>query len=149
MLASHPNEHVTESVGGGRNLIDLQYLHDQKRSTTEVFTYITAWWPLSQTGSIIPALLFSLHIIRRCQLLYILQLHFGIVQSYFVRRQKPFTTKSNLEYADTFIALQADNLIPAVFPRATFVGRPYLVELGNITDMASRDGVYCTYAFHR
>lgn len=52
--------------------------------------------------------------------------------SAFTVWKNPFTTKSILEYADTFIALQADRLIPAVFPRATSVGRPYIVEQGQV-----------------
>lgn len=40
----------------------------------------------------------------------------------------PFTKKSILHYADCFVALQADSIIPAILPSATSVGRPYVVE---------------------
>ncbi|KAL8699707.1 MAG: hypothetical protein Q9201_005849 [Fulgogasparrea decipioides] len=41
----------------------------------------------------------------------------------------PFTTKSILHFADTFIALQADHVIPAIIPKSTSVGRPYIIEM--------------------
>ncbi|KAL8729425.1 MAG: hypothetical protein Q9181_005007 [Wetmoreana brouardii] len=41
----------------------------------------------------------------------------------------PFARKSILRFADTFIALQADHVIPAIIPKATSVGRPYIIEM--------------------
>lgn len=40
----------------------------------------------------------------------------------------PFSKKSILEYADAFVALQADRILPAVLPGATSIGRPYIFE---------------------
>ncbi|KAL8922848.1 MAG: hypothetical protein Q9208_004973 [Pyrenodesmia sp. 3 TL-2023] len=42
----------------------------------------------------------------------------------------PFTKKSILHYADSFVALQADKIIPVFIPSATSIGRPYVVEKG-------------------
>lgn len=42
----------------------------------------------------------------------------------------PFTKKSILHYADSFVALQADKIIPAFLPSATSIGRPYVIEKG-------------------
>ncbi|KAL8896567.1 MAG: hypothetical protein Q9207_007654 [Kuettlingeria erythrocarpa] len=42
----------------------------------------------------------------------------------------PFTKKSILHFADSFVALQADKIIPALLPSATSIGRPYVVEKG-------------------
>ncbi|KAL8758893.1 MAG: hypothetical protein Q9184_003788 [Pyrenodesmia sp. 2 TL-2023] len=42
----------------------------------------------------------------------------------------PFTKKSILHYADAFVALQADKIIPAFLPSATSIGRPYVIEKG-------------------
>ena len=49
----------------------------------------------------------------------------------------PFTKKSILSFADRFVSLQADIIMPAIIPGITSTGRPYLFEKtllnGNVT----------------
>ncbi|KAL8901852.1 MAG: hypothetical protein Q9207_004998 [Kuettlingeria erythrocarpa] len=42
--------------------------------------------------------------------------------------KNPFATKSILELADWFVALQADIIFPHILPGATSTGRPYIVD---------------------
>ncbi|KAL8719224.1 MAG: hypothetical protein Q9225_003751 [Loekoesia sp. 1 TL-2023] len=42
--------------------------------------------------------------------------------------KNPLTTKGIFAFADYFVSLQADYIIPAILPGATSVGRPYIVQ---------------------
>ncbi|KAL8951468.1 MAG: hypothetical protein Q9222_002569 [Ikaeria aurantiellina] len=55
-----------------------------------------------------------------------------LVQSTAAPWKNPFKLKSILEYADTFIALQADRVIPTLIPGATSAGRPYIMSLSHV-----------------
>lgn len=54
--------------------------------------------------------------------------------------KNPFSKTSILQFADAFVALQADLVIPAVLPGATSVGRPYIVEkIYNFSNLTQAD----------
>ncbi|KAL8922847.1 MAG: hypothetical protein Q9208_004972 [Pyrenodesmia sp. 3 TL-2023] len=65
-------------------------------------------------------------------------------ETMFAGWKNPFATKSILEFADSFIALQADYIVPHILPGATSTGRPYIVD--NATYFANLTSVQFTRA---
>lgn len=68
----------------------------------------------------------------------------GPEETMFAGWKNPFSTKSILEFADSFVALQADVIIPHILPGATSTGRPYIVD--NATYLANLTSVQFTRA---